>query len=141
MKNMKIILTIVLAVLILSPISSFAAFSGNNNFTYTGTTADVVTLMWNAPVGYQTGDVFEIQLKNKERNTVVNIPETTALTKTFKCPKTGHWTVYIRSKRLVGSTWEFSTWVNSTDVTVATVDGQPRAWWLFTWVAGTGPIQ
>jgi len=141
MKIKNTVLTIALAILILSPVLSFASFSGNSNYTYTGTTADVVTLAWNAPVGYQIGDVFEIQIRNIERNIIRNIPETTALTKTFKCLKTGHWTVYIRSKRLVGSTWEFSEWVNSTDITVATVDGQPRAWWLFTWVAGTGPIQ
>jgi len=137
-------LTVVMFLLMLLPAASFAleatGFSGKDIYTWYGTTADNVNVSWDAPVNYVTGDSFEIQIKNPERNIVVNIPETTTFTKQFKCPKTGHWTVHVRSKRLISSVWQYSDWIASTDPTVATVAGQPRAWWLFVWITGTGPI-
>jgi hypothetical protein len=36
--------------------------------------------------------------------------------------------------------YEYSEWAESTDPAVASVNGQPRAWWIFTWIAPTGPI-
>jgi hypothetical protein len=115
-------------------------FSGKDYYTWYGTTADNVTVSWDQPSDYKTGDTFEIQLKNPERNITVNIPDATTFSKIFKCPRTGHWIVYVRTKRIVSGQPQYSNWVNSTDPIIATVNGQPRAWWLFTWIAGTGPI-
>jgi len=142
----KLLLTISLAMLILSCTAcavyalEATGFAGKEYYTWYGTTADNVTVQWDAPTGYIAGDGFEIQIKNPERSIVVNIPETTALSKTFKCPKTGHWTVHVRSKRLVDSTWQYSTWADSTDPAVAKVNDVARGWWLFVWIAGTGGI-
>lgn len=139
MKLRKLLL--IASFLLIYPIYSQAGFSGKDNYTWYGTTADIVTVAWDAPVGYISGDRFEIQIKNPERNIVVNIPETTALTKTFKCPKVGHWIVYVRSKRQNPDlTWDYSGWADSTDSMVSSVNNQPRAWWLYVWLAGPGPI-
>jgi hypothetical protein len=137
----KVLVMIVFFLLFLSMSKLHAAgFSGKDYYTWYGTTADNVTVGWDAPAGYQTSDSFEVQIKNPERNIVVNIPGTTELTKVFKCPKTGHWTVHVRTKRIVNNQPQFSSWADSTDPSAATVDSQPRGWWLFTWLAGTGSI-
>jgi hypothetical protein len=144
MKRKLLIIGLTVLMLVFAACSAHAleatGFAGKDYYTWYGTTADNVTVSWDQPEGYISGDGFEIQIKNPERSVAVNIPETTALTKTFKCPKTGHWTVHVRSKRLTNGTWQYSTWADSIDPAVAKVNGQPRAWWLFVWIAGPGPI-
>jgi len=140
---MKKILTIVLTLLILVipvfalEISGLSGFTGYDYYTWFGKTTDNVTIYWDAPEEYIAGDKFQIQIKNPERNISVNIPETAALNKTFKCPKLGHWIVCIRTKRIVSGIPKYSSWKESTDAKIATVDGKPRGWWLYTWVDGT----
>lgn len=134
------ILTTILAILIIPISLAFAAgFVGKDYYTWYGTTADDVTVAWDHP-GFQTGDTFEIQIRNPERNTIVNIPSTSTLNKIFKCPKTGHWIVSVRAKRIVSDQPQYSAWVDSTDPAVSLVNGQPKGWWLFVWIAGTGEI-
>lgn len=119
-------------------------FEGKDYYTYYGTTADTAQASWERPPNYIAGqDYFDIKLYNPERDIEIIIAEAfDGFTIEFKCPKTGHWVVRLRTARQnQDQTWLYSEWIESIDSNHATVDGQPRAWWLFSWVASTGPIE
>ena len=60
---------------------------------------------------------------------------------TIKCPKVGHWVPKVRVKRTMeNGAIEYSEWSVATDSTVSKVDGVAKGWWIFTWIASTGPI-
>jgi hypothetical protein len=146
LNNMKKLLIFVLFILFLLPINSHAltadGFEGADHYTYYGTTADDITLAWDEPTGYDVlKDDFEVVLYNPERNITIPLIITPELQVTFKTSKTGHWIVKLRTRKYDGTKYEYSVWAVSTDPTVAKVNDVPRGWWIFTWIASTGPIE
>jgi hypothetical protein len=116
------------------------ALEGKEFFTWYGTTDESITVAWDVDLlSYQTGDIFELQIRNTERNTITSLGETTAFQKTFKCPKVGHWVVYGRTKRLINNVPTYSEWANSIDLT-ALVNGIKRPWWIYVYLKSPGPI-
>ena len=118
-------------------------FNGYDYYTYYGTTADNIKIAWDAGADFNsTTDTYEMALHNPERDITVNvIADLVDNFFTIKCPKTGHWVPRVRTKRIKDDgTFEYSEWSVSTDETVAKVDGVLKGWWIFTWIASTGPI-
>lgn len=118
-------------------------FEEKDLYLYYGTTADNITIGWDEPLDYNTEtDTYEMVIHNPERDIDVGmVVDLTGTTFTIQCPKTGHWIVKVRTKRVLeDSTIEYSVWAESTDPVYAKVDGVARGWWIFTWIASTGPI-
>ena len=101
--------------------------------THYGYTSETLTFMWDAGVGATS---YEYRLYHVERKVYGDVVETTALQAEVQLPRTGHYIVEVRSKNERGC----SVWVQSTDAEKSTVDGQPRAWWVYGCVKPPGPI-
>ena len=94
-------------------------------------------------------DVFEFLLYNKDRDTTVVLTESipgNVFTYTFQLPQTGHWTPKVRVVRAYidaegVEVIERSDWTISNDPIRASVNGDPRGWWLFGWIEPVGPIE
>ena len=125
---------VLLAILLQCSLAFADPLIGVNNYTYFGTTAEPVTLQWivsSGAVGY------ELRAYHHEQQIYIWMGSTTELTFTYQLPKSGHYTFMVRA---VGTGDKFSTWSESTDPVVAIVDGQPRAWWSYGYVAPPGQI-
>lgn len=126
-------------------------------YLYYGTTAESITVAWADPRIETPTDInddynplidhFEISIFNKERKieqVVVNNIPGDVFQYTFNLPKTGHWIPKIRAVRhaIVDGVEEntVTDWSESIDPEVAVVNGLSRSWWLFAWIASTGPI-
>ncbi len=118
-------------------------FEGFDYYTYYGTTGDTIQLGWDAGDGFVAStDTYEVVIYNPERNIersiAVDISDNIV---TVQCPKAGHWIPKVRVKRTkTDGTFEYSEWAVATNSTYAKVDGNARGWWLFAWIASTGPI-
>lgn len=118
-------------------------FEEKDFILYYGTTADTVTIGWDHGNGFNaTTDTYELTIHNPERDiNVVVITGIIITTHTMQLPKTGHWIVKLRTKRVVtDADPAYSIWAESTNPEFAKVNGEPRGWWIFTWIASTGPI-
>ncbi len=126
--------------------SSFAltadGFEGFDYFTYYGTTADDITLAWDQPIGFDIlTDDYEILLHNPERDITIPLIITLERQITFKTTMTGHWIIKIRARYYDGTEYKYSEWAISTNPIFALVNNEPKGWWIFTWIASTGPIE
>jgi len=86
---------------------------------------------------------YEVRLYSFERQVFVAIGKTTNDTITFALQKSGHYTAYIRANFIDQSECGndcYTDWVLSTDLTYATVNGAPRGWWVYGYLAAPGPI-
>lgn len=91
-------------------------------------TGDTITTAWDPAAGaveYQT------QLYHMEQKVPVAIGRTSSTQIQFVCPRSGHYYFKVKS---IGET-EDSTWSESTDPEVSTVNGQPRSWIVYSHVA------
>ena len=150
-KSVFIIIFIIMAFLLLFVSNSAEALvtygddmMGYDYYTYLGYTSHDITCAWDQSEGYvvETDD-YEFEIYNPERKITDKKGFVDATQIVFKTPKTGHWIARIRARRLIdGETpeYEYSEWSESTDPAVASVNGEPRGWWIFTWIAPTGPI-
>jgi len=117
-------------------------FEGFSHYTYYGTTADNITLGWDQPDGFDVlTDDYEIELENPERNIIIPLIITLERQTTFKCSMTGHWIIRIRTRHWDGTEYKYSKWALSTDPLFARVNNEPHGWWIFAWIASTGPIE
>jgi len=125
---------------------------------YYGDTSKFITVAWGDPRvttpentmdDYNPAtDSFEISIFNKERNieqvVATNIPGN-VFEYSFRAPKTGHWIPKIRVVRyeIVDGVEEntVTDWSESINPEVAEVNGLPKAWWIFAWIAPVGPIE
>lgn len=117
---------------------------GYDYYTYLTYTSKDITVKWDQPEDWNAEtDDFEFEIYNPERKITNSKGFIGEFQITFKTEKTGHWVARVRARRYVdGETPEYllSEWSESTNPEVASVNEQPRAWWIFTWIAPTGPI-
>ena len=118
---------------------------GFDYYTYVGTTADDITVRWDEPADFDsTTDDFEVVIYNPERDITKDIGFTTDFQVTFKTAKTGHWICKVRAREKVADSdpveYNVSEWSESTNKEVASVNGEAKGWWLFTWLKPTGAI-
>jgi hypothetical protein len=106
--------------------------------TYFGTTDKSLTCRWDTIEAYI--DEFELRLFHVERDVETPIAngKTSQNELTFKLPRTGHFIVKVRACE---RDYTFcSDWSESIDPEVATVDGEPRGWWVYGHVAAPGEL-
>lgn len=116
------------------------AFDGKDLYTYVGTTDLELKVEW-TPVTDATG--YQLELYSVNRNAYVARASTPSPNLTFKVPNQGMYIVRIRAVRQLaaGADPINSDWSTSDDPTVALVDGNPRGWWIYGFLAPPGPIQ
>jgi len=156
--SISIRLFLILLIILLFSLNASAQWEEIDLYLYYGDTSKDVTVAWGNPKittpeditdDYNVDtDVFQISMHNKERDIEVLISDTIpgdVFTHTFKLPKTGHWTPKIRVVRTTTDSEgieivETTAWVLSSNAEIAEVNGILRGWWLFGWLAPTGPI-
>lgn len=120
--------------------------SNNGYHNFMVTTADDVTIGWDASLDHDPSNIEEfvpeeydyvVRGYNYERKYNYEFGRTDNLQLTFNCPKTGHWIVEVFLLRI--SDEEESGVASSIDGT-ATVNGELNPWWIFAWIAPTGGI-
>ena len=102
--------------------------------TYFGTTDKPVTVSWDAASGAAH---YEVHIYCVERKQEIDLGTTTDIKKTIQIPKSGH---YVAKVRTVNAQNQKSDWAESTNPAYATVDGQPKAWWIYGHVAKPGAL-
>ena len=135
---MKIINALILIAFIVSPAWGLEpeGFVAVDRVTYFGTTDKQLKISWdhNTP----QPEFYEVKLYHVERETEspAGIGKTADNSIIFKLPRSGHFIARVRACEgdVCGD------WSESINPEVATVDGQPRAWWLYGYVAKPGDI-
>ena len=105
---------------------------GLDYYTHFGTTAETITVIWigNSPTGY------ELRAYHHEQQIYIWIGSTNDLQYSFQLPNSGHFTIMLRNAPpAVNDQWSIST-----DLNVSKVNENPRAWWVYGYVAPPGPI-
>jgi hypothetical protein len=106
--------------------------------TYYGETGQQIQMAWD-PVS--NADRYEVRLFNQERGVIVELDDSTTpgLSLTFSLPYSGH---FVGQVRACNDTLDpnCSEWALSTDPEHASVNGEPRAWWLYGHVAEPGGV-
>ena len=141
--NIKIIL---FSLILLFCTTNLYAWENLDYYTYSGTTDELITVKWDQPVDFNAlTDDYELVLYNPERDYEIPLAITSELQVTFSTKKTGHWIPKVRSRRYNGTVYLYSRWIESIDpiysVVVNGTDYEPKGWWIFTWIAATGPIE
>lgn len=115
---------------------SAGAFQLFDYATYYGETGQEIQMAWDHVTN---AAYYEVQLFNMERGVIVDLenPKTPGLSMIFKLPYSGHFVAQVRACNDDNDDLEkpCSEWSLSTNPEVATVDGTPRAWWLYGHVA------
>lgn len=101
--------------------------------TYMGYTNEAITVVWDASINT---DRYDVRLLHVEKNVYIDKGSTVQETMDIYLPKSGHFIVEIRSANALIE----GNWCQSTDITYATVNGNPAAWWIYGHVAPVGPI-
>lgn len=104
--------------------------------TYYGTTDQDITFGWNPAADGGTPTSYDWRVYHVERKAYVMMGNTPDSQKTIWLPRTGHYKIEVRARNAAGT----SQWIMCTDPAFATVNGQPRAWWIYGHVAGPGDI-
>jgi hypothetical protein len=107
---------------------------------YVATTADWVTVSWSASreelsdgsSSDCTDCIYEVRLCHVERKTCTALDSTAGLTKTFRMPKSGHYTVEVRGCRGTGESRTCSEYASSVnEINQPMVNGAVKKWRLF----------
>lgn len=95
---MKILATVALAVLLMTQPCIAEDFCQTDYVTYIGHTGDPLSIEWDA-----VSDVtdYEVEFRHFERNYVIFRGYTSDTSMSYLPPRTGHYSVYVRSRRLI----------------------------------------
>ena len=128
-------------------IALIAIGSSLDYHTYWGSTSEPVTVAWDTADGAVR---YEYRAYNPERELVVVSGSTQAHSVTIGFPKAGHYIVQVRSCSKE-SECEYiadgdpnntgSVWISSTDPLYAQVDGQPKGWWVYRYLAAAEDLE
>ena len=123
---------------VLASLFLFGAVALHDIAEYRCSTADFVDVHWDHFTGREPGDTYEMVAYNPESDIEVHIFVGLVYNHfLMRMPKTGHWILKVRSQR--GDL--ISEWAESDNPLYATVNGLPRGWIVFAWIAPTGPIE
>lgn len=152
MINFKIkILLIIIILFIFFPLRSFS-WDKLDYVTYSGYTGKEITIGWEDGCKDDTcthPDEYEYKIYHKDMNADLIKGVTTDNQITIILSRIGHYIPKVRavknncqledpsdsSSQLVPC---YSEWVESIDPLNATVDGEKRSWWIFTWISPPG---
>ena len=140
----------VVLLLILLSANAFT-WEGKDYYTWFGTTDEQIKLGWYCASCF-TDETYELELFNIERNSVVITASTPLYELTVSLPFSGHYISRIRTIRPTteavclerdGNSYRngmcYTEWVESIDPNHSTVDGNPRGWWVYGYIAPPGP--
>jgi len=145
LKNYKIInnsmkyITILVFLIFSLATNAFAEWEKKDYVTYFGTTDQTITCAWDA---VENAEGYQVELYHVERDSITRVASE-GLTDTqivLSLPRSGHFVPRIRACADYPACETYSEWSESTNSEVASVDGQPRAWWIYGYVAPPGPI-
>ena len=91
-------------------------------------TTDIKTAAWDAQPG---ASAYEVKIVWLETGQEYIVGITTGTQMDIGAPRVGHFKVMVRSCDLVDCSDSNSVWADSTDITYASVDGQPGVWRLY----------
>lgn len=137
---MKKFITFLILFLMLTVQPVRAEWQAINNVTYFGTTDQQITVAWEASAD---ATEFDLQLYHVEQKRNLAIATTPNKEMQLTLPRTGHYIIKVRAKRLDPNNpteWQESIWAQSDDDTYATVDGQPKGWWVYGYPAPAGDL-
>ena len=112
-----------------------SAVSVHDHVTYTLYTGEALTMAWDV---VENAETYEVQLLRFEWDNEV-VQEWVGITTTtqeISPPKAGMYIIQVRACNEAGC----SDWAISTSVEFASVDGEPRSWWVYGYTAPPGPI-
>jgi hypothetical protein len=135
MKKLIASLFLILFLTITSVSALESDWVGKDYVTAFGTTDKEITVTWNVVDG---ADLYDVEMFHVEQNVVAKTVEVTENSITTKLPKSGHYIFRVRACN--SSRSDCSIWVESIDPEYARVNDQPRAWWVYGYVAPPGPI-
>jgi hypothetical protein len=143
---MKKIILIATGILFLMSTAAFADMyvyqggkvDGKDAYTYVATTDLDIPVAWTPSADAES---YELELYSVNRKTFVARAKTTEPSLTFKAPFQGLFIVRIRSVNGEGDTAIYSDWVTADSPDTGLVDGTPRGWWIYAFLAPPGPIQ
>lgn len=115
---------------------SALAITQHDHVTYYVNTGEILTAAWDA---VDTATSYEMQLLRFEWDNEI-VQEWIGITETsqiFTTPKSGMYIIRVRARNADG----VSEWAVSINTEFATVDGEPRSWWVYGYMASPGPIE
>lgn len=133
-------ITFLILFLTLTVSSVRAEWQAITNVTYFGTTDQEIVVSWEAP---PEATEFDLQMYHVEQKRNLAIATTPNKEMHLTIPRTGHYIIKIRAKKPDSDNpteWIESTWAESDDETYATVDGQPKGWWVYGYPAPAGGL-
>ena len=141
------ILVLIISLFVLVPAAS-AITLDFDGAEYTATTAETITAGWKASVVRDAGVdsacsdcEYELRVYHVERKTYTDAGKTTALKRTFKLPKTGHYVIEVRGCRGKDAFRECSDWATSINLEdQPQVNGVTKRWRIYGRPASTGAI-
>jgi len=132
---MKFLRVLVLTMLLWIPAAFAAGVTQHDHVTYYINTGETLTAAWDSVEGATS---YDMQMLRVEWDNEV-VQEWVGITNTqqsFTTPKAGMYTIRVRAV----NEDEVSVWATSTDIEFATVDSEPRSWWVYGYTAPPGPI-
>lgn len=143
---MRSIRFFVLAISFLVAIPAAAITLDFDGAEYTATTAETIQAAWSASVLTENGESkpcpdceYELRVYHVERKTYTDAGKTTALSRTFTLPKTGHYVCEVRGCRGTGDARECSEWATSiNEANQPQVNGVAKKWRIYGRPAPTG---
>lgn len=107
--------------------------------TYFGTTDKSITCKWSL---VDNANGYQVEVLHVERNSITKIIEEDSTDNTVEInfPRSGHYIIRVRACGDFPTCENASTWAESTDPNIADVDGQPKGWWVYGYVAPAGQI-
>lgn len=114
-------------------------YDGKDLYTYVGTTDLEIKVSWTPVLDAES---YDLELYCVDRNVNVAQANTPTAGLTIKAPHQGLFIVRVRAVRTPPTGPQItSEWVSTDDPTIALVDGKPRGWWIYSFLAPPGPIQ
>ena len=104
--------------------------------TYYGYTGKTIKLRWNPSTGVVEHYQLQAFLVEQDRCILDVTLDANTTSYTYTTPKGGHYIFRVRA----GNSMGYSVWSSSIDPTYSTVNGKPRAWWVYTHVAPSSGI-
>lgn len=145
---MRSIRFFVLAISFLVAIPAAAITLDFDGAEYTATTAETIQAAWSASVLTENGESkpcpdceYELRVYHVERKTYTDAGKTTALSRTFTLPKTGHYVIEVRGCRGKDAFRECSDWATSINLEdQPQVNGVTKRWRIYGRPASSGAI-
>lgn len=108
-----------------------------NYTTYSDYTEIPKTIAWDPS---ENAEYYKFQAYHYEQNSIAVIGTTAQTQIIIHFPRSGHYIIKVKACAVQQEIEVCSEFSESTNSEFATVNGQPKAWWIFKHVSPPGPI-